>query len=117
MAIARHRGDERGTALYRRMEIDFAEPLWQVLDQPEDPLLHHAAAPGEAEDIVVGAQTGPPHAAPQRFYPEAVEWGRIVLTRNGPAQHPDRFIRNAHRLEPKVLTDLDDQPGHGWMKV
>src|SRR5438046_6160530 len=115
MAVARHRGEERGAALYRRMEIDFAEPLRQVLDQPEDPLLHHTAAPSEAEDIVVGAQTGPPHAAPQRSDPEAVERDRIVLSRNGPAQHPDRFIRDAHRLEPKVSADLDDQPGHGWM--
>src|SRR5438128_1655971 len=65
MAVAGHRGDERGAALYRRMEIDFADPLRQMCDQRKDPLLHHAAAPGEAEDVVVGAQTSSPQAAPQ----------------------------------------------------
>ena len=40
-----------------------------------------------------------------------------MLTRNSTAQHLHRFIRNAHRLETKVSTDLDDQSGHGRMKV
>ena len=67
MAVAGHRGDERRAAPGRRMKIHLADPFRQVWDQPEDPLLHHGAAPGEAKDVVVGAQIGSPQAAAQRL--------------------------------------------------
>jgi hypothetical protein len=40
-----------------------------------------------------------------------------VLTRKGTAQHGHRFVRNAHRLNPKVSPDFDDQSGNVRMKV
>src|SRR5437899_2520714 len=72
MAVAGHRGDERRAAPGRRMKIHLADPFRQVWDQPEDPLLHHGAAPGEAKDVVVGAQIGSPQAAAQRLDPELI---------------------------------------------
>ena len=53
------------------------------------------AAPGDAEDLVVGGQPGPAHPAAQRTHRKPVQRRAVGLGRKGAAQRRDRLVAAA----------------------
>ena len=85
--------------------------------QAQHSLLGHAAAPGEAEDMVVDGEAGPAQAPPQPLDPRPVERRPPGLVREGAAQCRDRLRGNPHRPHAVVAADCDHQRGDARMQM
>src|SRR5262249_49648403 len=99
------------------MKIDFADSFGQMRDQREHPAFDHAAAPGQAENMIVGAKSRSPQSPSEHRVPGMVGRCTITLPRKSLAEHTDRLRRDAHRLHPVLTTDLNDHGGDTRMKV
>src|SRR5271166_5848889 len=89
VTIARHCCGQRGGAHRCRVEINFAEPVGQVRDEAEQAIFVDAAAPSEAENMVVDEQARTPQPAPQPLDPRPVERRDITLFGECGAQRRD----------------------------
>jgi len=101
----------------RRVEIDFADPVGQMRDQPQQPGFDHPAAPSEPKDMIVGAKTGSPQSPAQHRVPSIVNRRPVALLGESPAQHRDRLRRDPYCLHTVVAADLDDQPADNRMEM
>jgi len=86
-------------------------------DQTQQPPLFEAAAPSQAEKIVVDQQPGCPQPAAQSLDPQAIKRRRVMLARKSGAQRLDRLERNPYRLHTVITPYFDDHPSNGRMHV
>jgi len=85
--------------------------------QPEHAVFDHAAAPGDAEDLVVMCEPGAVEPPAQRSDDRrpARRFGTFVGHRE--TQRRDRLDRQPYCAQPIIAADLDDEPGDGRMQM
>jgi len=98
-------------AFHGRVEINLADPVGQMREEPQDPLLDHAAAPGQAEDVVVGGEPGASKSATQCRDPRLISRKPIAFIGKGAPKNFSRLRGDAHGSHTVVAADLDDQGG------
>ena len=86
--------------------------------QREEPFLDHRAAPGDAEDLVVGGDPGAaqPLGAAPRTAGRCSGGGSVRRGRRGATARPARRGSRTARM-PNSRSDLDDEPGDRRMQV
>ncbi len=101
------------------MEIDFAHAGRQRIEEPQQPRLGEPAAPGEAEQPVIGNEPRAAHAAAQQRRERRVERGHGTgrRPRAGAPQDVERLGRDAHRPGAVIARERDHEPADGRMKM